>query len=418
MLIYMLASYISLSRRVRERIRLRDNIWICDRIKSPFVLGIFRPQIYILSEMSENEVEYVVAHEKTHLKRLDNIWKPLGFVLLCVHWFNPLCWVAYWLFNKDIELACDEKVVSGLDAKGKKEYSTALLMCSTARYSISACPLAFGENNIKQRIKNVLSYKKPAFSVIVIAFAACAAVAISFMTDPLSTKAVSTVLNGLNSDVAGGLPVKLSADNISDLELNKVYSLISNAIESDNLDREFADSIEKVELNEQNKEILVYIKNLDESKQNWFERNICDTPYVVFVAVKDESKEKPAEPAVEDETQPVTDAVTDDSSDSSYYEDDYYDNSYADDYSDYGYSYNSYDDYSDYSSDSGYSDSSDNSDNSGSVAIVPITPFEPDYDYYNNLMNDGYESSHEISLDVPVSDWDASEVWRYTQWDH
>lgn len=151
MMIYMLASYISLSRRVRECIRLRDNIWICDRIKSPFVLGIFRPQIYILSEMSENEVEYVVAHEKTHLKRLDNIWKPLGFVLLCVHWFNPLCWVAYWLFNKDIELACDEKVVSGLDAKGKKEYSTALLMCSTARYSISACPLAFGENNIKQR---------------------------------------------------------------------------------------------------------------------------------------------------------------------------------------------------------------------------------------------------------------------------
>lgn len=414
MLAYMLISYVKLSKTVRERIKVEDNIWICDRIKTPFVLGIFRPKIYLLPSMSNNEKEYVIAHEKTHLKRLDNIWKPLGFILLSIHWFNPLCWIAYWLFNKDIELACDEKVVKELDLKGKKDYSTALLMCSSESHTVSVCPLAFGENNIKHRIKSVLGYKKPALRVIVISFAACAAVAASFMTDPLSTKAASTIINGLNSDIAGRLPVKLNADDISKLELNKIYSMILNATESDNLDKEFASSIEKIELNEQNKEILVYIKNLDENKQDWFEKNICDTPYVVFVSVKDENKEKPTEPPVQDETQSVTDAVAGDVSDESYYEEDYSDSSYADDSDSY------YDDYSDYSDDGVYSDNSDNSD---IVAIVPITPFEPDYDYYNNLMNDGSTtgagSSNGFGLSADTTQKYASDdLWHDTQWDY
>lgn len=419
LLFYMVFSYFSLSRKVCERIRLRDNIWICDRIKSPFVLGIFRPQIYLLSSMSEKEAEYVVAHEKAHLRRLDNIWKPLGFLLLCIHWFNPLCWLAYGLFNKDIELACDESVIRGLDLRGKKEYSTALLMCSSARHTVSACPLAFGENNIKQRIKSVLSYRKPAFRVVVIAFAACAAVAISFMTDPLSSKAVNTVLEGLGSDNATVLPVRMDATDISDLELNKIYSLISDSVEenaSDNV------QIEKVELNEENREISVYIKNLDDSKQKWFEENICDTPYVVFVNVKDESKEKPTELATQNQTQPATDDVTDDASDYESYDDGYSDYDYTDDYSDYGYSDNGYDDsysdytddYSDYSSDSG--NNSDIDRISEGIRILEETPFEPQYD---TSVEEAYrEVREQIERSVPKNENNDSEIWRDTQWDY
>lgn len=385
MFLYMLLSYVILARRLRERIKLRDNIWICDRIKSPFVFGIFKPQIYLLSSMSEEESKYVIAHENTHLKRLDHIWKPLGFLLLCIHWFNPFCWLAYWLFNKDIELACDESVIRELDAKGKKGYSTALLMCSSVRHSASACPLAFGENNIKQRIKCILDYKKPAVRVIVITFAACIAVAVSFMTDPLSVKSASNILKALDSE-GSVMPVKLNDTVISDLELNKVYSLISEALESDNLDSGYRENIEKIELDETNKEILIYIKNLDESKQEWFENNICDTPYVVYVNVKDEIKEEVTEPELQDETQPVTDEVANDTQDNSYYGDysdyDYSDDSY-DDYSDYGYSDEGYSDYSDYSdSYDDYSDYSDDSDNVGNdsisdgIRILGITPFE------------------------------------------
>lgn len=385
MFLYMLLSYVILARRLRERIKLRDNIWICDRIKSPFVFGIFKPQIYLLSSMSEEESKYVIAHENTHLKRLDHIWKPLGFLLLCIHWFNPFCWLAYWLFNKDIELACDESVIRELDAKGKKGYSTALLMCSSVRHSASACPLAFGENNIKQRIKCILDYKKPAVRVIVITFAACIAVAVSFMTDPLSVKSASNILKALDSE-GSVMPVKLNDTVISDLELNKVYSLISEALESDNLDSGYRENIEKIELDETNKEILIYIKNLDESKQEWFENNICDTPYVVYVNVKDEIKEEVTEPELQDETQPVTDEVANDTQDNSYYGDysdyDYSDDSY-DDYSDYGYSDEGYSDYSDYSdSYDDYSDYSDDSDSVGNdsisdgIRILGITPFE------------------------------------------
>ena len=385
MFLYMLLSYVILARRLRERIKLRDNIWICDRIKSPFVFGVFKPQIYLLSSMSEEERKYVIAHENAHLKRLDHIWKPLGFLLLCIHWFNPFCWLAYWLFNKDIELACDESVIRELDAKGKKGYSTALLMCSSVRHSASACPLAFGENNIKQRIKCILDYKKPAVRVIVITFAACIAVAVSFMTDPLSVKSASNILKALDSE-GSVMPVKLNDTVISDLELNKVYSLISEALESDNLDSGYRENIEKIELDETNKEILIYIKNLDESKQEWFENNICDTPYVVYVNVKDEIKEEVTEPELQDETQPVTDEVANDTQDNSYYGDysdyDYSDDSY-DDYSDYGYSDEGYSDYSDYSdSYDDYSDYSDDSDSVGNdsisdgIRILGITPFE------------------------------------------
>ena len=139
------------------------NIFLCDHVKSPFILGLVRPKIYLPSSMDAAAMEPVIAHEKAHLTRRDHWWKPLGFLILTVHWFNPLCWIAYVLLCRDIELACDEKVIRQMDLDGKKQYSTALLECNTGRRLVTICPLAFGEVGVKERVKNVLNYKKPAF---------------------------------------------------------------------------------------------------------------------------------------------------------------------------------------------------------------------------------------------------------------
>lgn len=187
MLTYMFASYYRLRKKVRESIKDND-VWYCDNISSPFVLGFIKPKIYLNSAMSSTENTYIIAHEQAHIKRLDYIWKPLGFVVLSLHWFNPLCWVAYQLFNKDIELACDEKVIKNLDTKGKKAYSTALLACSAPRKVATACPIAFGEASVKQRIISVLSYKKPTLYIIILAIVACVVIAVLFMTSPVSAK--------------------------------------------------------------------------------------------------------------------------------------------------------------------------------------------------------------------------------------
>ena len=188
LLLYGICSTVRLRYRMREAVRLRENIWVCDAATSPFLLGVLRPRIYLPSGMAEEEeLRYVLAHEQAHLRRGDHIWKPLGYLLLAVHWFDPLVWVAYWLFCRDIETACDERVVRTLDAAEKKAYSTALLACSQGRRMVLACPVAFGEVGVKSRIKSVLHYKKPAVWVIVAAVAVCIAVAVCFLTDPLAS---------------------------------------------------------------------------------------------------------------------------------------------------------------------------------------------------------------------------------------
>lgn len=186
LLLYALASTVRLRYRVREAMCLRENIWLCDAVTSPFLLGILRPRIYLPSGMDEGQMDYVLAHEQAHLRRCDHIWKPLGYLLLAIHWFNPLVWVAYWLFCRDIETACDERVVRSLTTEEKKAYSNALLACSQGRRMVLACPVAFGEEGVKGRIKAVLNYKKPAFWVIAAAVIACVAVAACFLTDPVS----------------------------------------------------------------------------------------------------------------------------------------------------------------------------------------------------------------------------------------
>lgn len=184
--LYAAASYIRLHLRVRTAAPLRERIWICDDIDSPFILGILRPRIYLPSDLEEPAFSHVITHETAHLKRHDHWWKPIGFVLLTVYWFNPLIWVAYILLCRDIELACDERVVRSLTMDGKKAYSEALLQCSVKRSFINACPLAFGEVGVRERIRSVLHYKKPAFWVILVAVTACIAVAVCFLTNPVS----------------------------------------------------------------------------------------------------------------------------------------------------------------------------------------------------------------------------------------
>ncbi len=184
MLAYGLAAFIRIRKRVEEAVPLRDHIRLCDAVKSPFIFGVFRPQIYLPSDIDGEEMEYVLAHEETHLKRRDHWWKLAGFCLLAVYWFHPLVWAAYILFCRDIELACDEKVIKDMNLDGKKAYSRALVEYSSSGKRMLVCPLAFGEIGIKERVKNILRYKKPAVWIIAAAIVLCAAVAVCFLTNP------------------------------------------------------------------------------------------------------------------------------------------------------------------------------------------------------------------------------------------
>lgn len=199
LLLYGLISYLRLRRKVAEAIPYEKNTWLCDQVKTPFILGVFRPRIYLPSGLDEEEIAYVLAHEYAHLKRKDHLWKPLGFLLLTVYWFNPLVWVAYILLCRDIEAACDEKVISDMAMTEKKAYANALVSCSMQRRLILACPLAFGEVGVKERVKGVLNYRKPAFWIIVAALIACVVLAVCFLTNPKDDEPDLSFLNYKNA---------------------------------------------------------------------------------------------------------------------------------------------------------------------------------------------------------------------------
>ena len=186
MTLYTILTYTRLRRQVRMAIRVKDNIYLSEWIDTPFVLGLFRPRIYLPYHMDETDRRHVIAHERTHIRRRDHWWKPLGFLLLSIHWFNPILWLSYILLCRDIELACDERVIRTMSPSRRAAYSQALLNCSMDRRSIAACPLAFGEVGVRQRVKNVLHYKKPAFWITLIASLLCAVIAVCFLTDPES----------------------------------------------------------------------------------------------------------------------------------------------------------------------------------------------------------------------------------------
>ena len=184
MLLYALVSYLRLRRRVSVSLPVQDHIYLCDAISSPFILGVVKPRIYLPSGLDEVQRQNVLSHERAHLARRDHWWKPLGFALLAVYWFNPVLWLAYTLLCRDIELACDERVIRTMDESAVKTYSTVLLACSMPRKAVITCPLAFGEVGVKERVRNALHYKKPAFWVVAASVAVCVVVAVCFLTDP------------------------------------------------------------------------------------------------------------------------------------------------------------------------------------------------------------------------------------------
>ena len=231
MLLYALVSYLRLRRRVSVSLCVRENIYLCDAISSPFILGVVKPHIYLPSTLDEVQRQNVLSHEQAHLARRDHWWKPLGFALLAVYWFNPVLWLAYALLCRDIELACDERVIRTMDESAVKTYSTVLLACSMPRKAVITCPLAFGEVGVKERVRNALHYKKPAFWVIAASVTVCIVVAVCFLTNP-PTDTDAAGLVGFHreqvtyadvTDASGAQPsnVQLTAE-----ETDAVYALL------------------------------------------------------------------------------------------------------------------------------------------------------------------------------------------------
>lgn len=235
--LYTAISYWRLWRRVDTAVRCKDNIFQSEKVSSPFVLGIIRPRIYLPFNMDGQTLEHIIAHERAHIQRKDHWWKPLGFLLLTVHWFNPLMWLAYVLLCRDIELACDERVIKALGNEQRADYTQALVSCSVNRRTVAACPLAFGEVGVKTRVKSVMNYRKPAFWVVILAVVACVIVAVCFLTNPAAER-----------------QFPIDGSNVSALDADHVVEMIANAekledgsqlyINEDNFDLMFTSDFE------------------------------------------------------------------------------------------------------------------------------------------------------------------------------
>lgn len=191
MLIYGAVSYFLIKNKLSTAVKYRDNIYQSDRILSPFILGIFKPKIYIPFGVHDEYLSYIIAHESCHLKRRDNVIKLFAFILLCVHWYNPFCWLAFYLMNKDMEMSCDERVIKD-NADIKKIYSFALLSFAADNKIPSPASLCFGEGSVKGRIKNVLSFKKPKAAVSAIAVNLCVIVLVACAANPIENKKIAS----------------------------------------------------------------------------------------------------------------------------------------------------------------------------------------------------------------------------------
>ena len=235
--LYSAVSYCRLRRKVCEAVILRDNIYQSENVCSPFVLGIIRPKIYLPYHMDSREVGHVIAHEQTHIRRKDHWWKPLGFLLLTIHWFNPLMWLSYVLLCRDIELACDEKVIRKMGNAQRADYTQALVACSVDRRLIAACPLAFGEIGVKERVKSVMNYKKPAFWIVLASVIVCAVIAVCFLTNPIGFQfdvSANTIVSANHFDMRNADdPVSIEMTPAQISELNSRLAGVKNCKRSD-----------------------------------------------------------------------------------------------------------------------------------------------------------------------------------------
>ena len=248
---YAVYSYARVRRQVAEAMWLRENLWICDEVKSPFILGLRKPKIYLSSSMDEVLYPYVIAHEQAHLKRGDQWWKPLGFLILAIHWFQPFVWVAYLLFCNDLELACDESAVKKLNPQERKDYSYALLSCSMQRRLVTVCPLAFGEVGVKKRVKEILNYKKPTFWVVLAAVVVCVIVAVCFLTNPKQGTTTTILL----TNEAGKSENGVDAGNVASAdEVNAQQETDAALQEALDKQREQAEAVKEASAAEQEKQ--------------------------------------------------------------------------------------------------------------------------------------------------------------------
>ena len=235
--LYSAVSYWRLRRKVCEAVILRGNIYQSEKVCSPFVLGIIRPKIYLPYHMDSREVGHVIAHEQTHIRRKDHWWKPLGFLLLTIHWFNPLMWLSYVLLCRDIELACDEKVIGKMGNAQRADYTQALVACSVDRRLIAACPLAFGEIGVKERVKSVMNYKKPAFWIVLASVIVCAVIAVCFLTNPIGFQfdvSANTIVSANHFDMRNADdPVSIEMTPAQISELNSRLAGVKNCKRSD-----------------------------------------------------------------------------------------------------------------------------------------------------------------------------------------
>ena len=235
--LYSAVSYCRLRRKVCEAVILRDNIYQSENVCSPFVLGIIKPKIYLPYHMDSREMDHVIAHEQTHIRRKDHWWKPLGFLLLTIHWFNPLMWLSYVLLCRDIELACDEKVIGKMGNAQRADYTQALVACSVDRRLIAACPLAFGEIGVKERVKSVMNYKKPAFWIVLASVIVCAMIAVCFLTNPIGFQfdvSANTIVSANHFDMRNADdPVSIEMTPAQISELNSRLAGVKNCKRSD-----------------------------------------------------------------------------------------------------------------------------------------------------------------------------------------
>ena len=235
--LYSAVSYWRLHRKVCEAVILRGNIYQSEKVCSPFVLGIIRPKIYLPYHMDSREMDHVIAHEQTHIRRKDHWWKPLGFLLLTIHWFNPLMWLSYILLCRDIELACDEKVIREMGNEQRADYTQALVACSVNRRVIAACPLAFGEIGVKERVKSVMNYKKPAFWIVLASVIVCAVIAVCFLTNPIGFQfdvSANTIVSANHFDMRNADdPVSIEMTPAQISELNSRLAGVKNCKRSD-----------------------------------------------------------------------------------------------------------------------------------------------------------------------------------------
>lgn len=235
--LYSAVSYWRLRRKVCEAVILRGNIYQSEKVCSPFVLGIIRPKIYLPYHMDSREMDHVIAHEQTHIRRKDHWWKPLGFLLLTTHWFNPLMWLSYILLCRDIELACDEKVIRKMSNEQRADYTQALVACSVNRRVIAACPLAFGEVGVKERVKSVMNYKKPAFWIVLASVIVCAVIAVCFLTNPIGFQfdvSANTIVSANHFDMRNADdPVAIEMTPAQIGELNSRLAGVKNCKRSD-----------------------------------------------------------------------------------------------------------------------------------------------------------------------------------------